>query len=294
VDSSRFDRLTRALALGASRRSVIKGLLGIGVASTATGALIGESEGARRGTTPNVPPAPTLPTQTPTPAPTSTPACASGQVLCNGVCCSGACTATGSCCASGNTVCGPDCCAPGGQCCDSACCYGTCYGEELCCPSSGTVCGAECCDNATQLCCDGACVTGACCSQKTCDDYPGQCGDVLDDGCGGTLDCTSNCPPPSTCNGTTCTQPGACAAGDDYCTTRALTCGFGNCACFQTVAGATVCSAGVYGKFGCGSCHADSDCPAQTGNPNSVCVTTDDVCTTCSDGGVCAALCPFG
>jgi hypothetical protein len=294
MDGQRFDHLTRSIALASSRRGFIKGLLGFAAASTVTGALIDVSEGARRGSTPSLPPAPPLPTLPPTPAPTAMPTCGSGQVLCSGVCCAGACTAAGSCCASGSTVCGSDCCAPGAQCCDGACCNGTCYGEELCCPSSGTVCGANCCDTASQLCCDGVCVTGTCCSQKTCGDYQGRCDGVLDDGCGGTLDCTNNCPPPSTCDGTTCSQPGACAAGDNYCSTREFGCYFGNCICLQTVAGETVCSFGAYGQFGCGSCHVDSDCPAQTGNPNSVCVTTDDVCTTCADGGVCAALCPEG
>lgn len=128
------------------------------------------------------------------------------------------------------------------------------------------------------------------CTPKTCADYPGQCATLLDNGCGGPLDCSNSCQPPSVCNGTTCIEPGTCTAADNFCVSREFACGYGNCACFQSLTGASVCSVGV-SALGCGSCDADSDCPEQTGNPNSVCVTTDDTCTTCADGGVCAVLC---
>jgi len=48
------------------------------------------------------------------------------------------------------------------------------------------------------------------CSQLTCaDNYSGQCGSALDDGCGGTLNCSTNCGSGKTC------QAGFCTCGAD-------------------------------------------------------------------------------
>jgi len=55
--------------------------------------------------------------------------------------------------------------------------------------------------------CNGAtpdCVNNACCNIRTCAaDYPGQCGGSLSNGCGGNLNCATNCGPGQGCNTTT-------------------------------------------------------------------------------------------
>ena len=117
MDEWRFDRLTRLFASGASRRSVVKALLGLGGASLVGGTLLEDDTGAAR--------RPANPTPTPV-------KCPGKQVASGGQCV----------CPSGLSKCGPDCCNPGGigaahsECCDNACCFGTCYGEELCCPTN--------------------------------------------------------------------------------------------------------------------------------------------------------------
>lgn len=110
MDDRRFDSLVKALAKGKSRRSVLKGLFGLGGAAIAGSVLLdADSEAARR------------PPSIPTPRPT----------------CPGSQTWTGSTCecivppAPGPSRCGPDCCNPAGigaahsECCENACCFGT-------------------------------------------------------------------------------------------------------------------------------------------------------------------------
>src|SRR5262245_7755957 len=128
MDDRRFDSIVKSLASGASRRSVLKGILGLsGVAVAGSALLPEESDAARR---------PTNPTPTPVKCP--------GQQIASGVQCV---------CPAGLSKCGPDCCNPAGigtahsECCDNACCHGHCYGEELCCPTGRTFCEStgECC-----------------------------------------------------------------------------------------------------------------------------------------------------
>lgn len=153
MDDRRFDSLAKALAAGKSRRSVLKGLLGLGGAA-AVGSLGMEhdAEAARR------------------PAPTPKPVGCPGSQVWNGSACA---------CEAGIT-CGPECCPEGvATCCDGACCFGECIAEEVCCPSEqwcadtgeccpvGTVCcgtrgcvapeDATCCCNDLQRCWDGLC-----------------------------------------------------------------------------------------------------------------------------------------
>src|SRR6478736_446946 len=156
MDDRRFDALARAVARGTSRRSVLKGLLGLGGVAIAGDALLEEDALAAR-------------RPTPTPKP---PRCPGQQIPC----------AAGCCCPAGLETCGPACCTedsipaplPGhSECCDGACCAGTCYGEELCCATNNRdgellplehICastdGTQCC-GADQLCCqfDGCCDT---------------------------------------------------------------------------------------------------------------------------------------
>jgi hypothetical protein len=162
VGGSQFDRLTRGLATGASRRSVLKGLLGLGGVAVS----VDRAEAARR--------------PTPTPKP---PSCPGQQHWEDGACV----------CPDGSDKCGPACCPTGqAECCDNACCYGECYGEELCCPTGSTVCDGVCLDS-DQCCSDadctalddpgicqiGRCVGGVCLEGYTCfgQEAPRCCGD---------------------------------------------------------------------------------------------------------------------
>ena len=73
MDDKRFDHLVRLVGTGASRRSILKGLLGLG-GVVATGTVAADTADARgRGTRPTIPPPPPPdPTTTTTPAPTTT------------------------------------------------------------------------------------------------------------------------------------------------------------------------------------------------------------------------------
>jgi hypothetical protein len=148
MEDRRFDALARAFGRGGSRRTVLKGLLGL--SGLVTAAEITSNTDAARRPTPTVPPV----------QPTAAPPC-SGEV-CNGQCCDGQCTSNGACCPDGNSVCGPACCPIGqAQCCDNACCYGECYGEELCCPTGQQVCNGRCLPPGA-CCTDDDCVEARC------------------------------------------------------------------------------------------------------------------------------------
>lgn len=153
MDDRRFDALTRSLASGQNRRTLLKGLFGLGGA-VASSTLVSGAKAARR------PP--------PTPKPLSCP----GQQ-----------TAVGGQCicevprAPGTQKCGPDCCNPAGigaahsECCDNACCYGACYGEELCCPYPRAFCPitGECCPEGWTCCPDYGCISPEqCCTAENC------------------------------------------------------------------------------------------------------------------------------
>ncbi|MBX3068885.1 MAG: hypothetical protein KF883_00155 [Thermomicrobiales bacterium] len=169
MDDTRFDQLTRLFGQGASRRTLIKGFLGIGGAAAA-GSVVADQAGARdartRPTIPEPPPPATTTSSTTTPAP-----CPPGEEQCpnSTVCCpAGTCARSGNqaICCTGH-VCGRECCVatdqyrfPSYACCDRECCAAdhTCLTrvfpegpnveEEMCCPAHLA------CDN---QCCDGAC-----------------------------------------------------------------------------------------------------------------------------------------
>jgi hypothetical protein len=169
MDDSRFDQLTRLVARGASRRAILKGLLGLGAAvSSAEGV---DARPVR--TRPTIPPPPPPTTSPPT---TTTAVPCPGQDQCPGstLCCpTGTCARAGNqaiCCdgtdGNGTVVCGFDCCDTEDQCCDGECCpdetvclarvfgEGPFVEEEVCCPIELT-----CRDIASGegLCCDGEC-----------------------------------------------------------------------------------------------------------------------------------------
>ena len=131
MDDRRFDALVKSLASGKSRRSILKGFVGLGGAAALGSALRDPgAEAARR--------------PTPTPRPVKCP----GSQQWDGTKCA---------CTTGET-CGPDCCLIGSECCDGACCFGHCYGEELCCSYDNW------CDAANQCCQDGE----TCCGEQGC------------------------------------------------------------------------------------------------------------------------------
>ncbi|MBX3069540.1 MAG: hypothetical protein KF883_03430 [Thermomicrobiales bacterium] len=162
MDGNRFDRLTRSLAAGASRRQIIKGFLGLGGAAAA-GSLAPDAGARDARTRPTVPPPPPPATTTST---TAAPPLCPGQDQCpnSTLCCpTGTCARSGNqaiCCPSADRVCGRECCADPTQCCDRECCgtghtcltqifaEGPNVQEESCCPTGQT------CDN---QCCTGAC-----------------------------------------------------------------------------------------------------------------------------------------
>ncbi len=280
MDDLRFDSLAKAFAGGASRRSVLKGLLGLGGVLAAPGA----TEAARR------------PTPTPTPI-----KCPGNQAPVDGVC---TCPAGLSQCNPGT---GPACCndtavAPGSptysECCDNACCTGVCYGEELCCPWPDVFCAvnnecctpdkhqccgaAGCCDheccpgpNGTSLCCEGdtprccpgdACIAeGGCCDASDCG--AGACWSCVDHRCvadsakcaGGCVECIqgacqavdANCD-----DGDPCTIRSTCNS-DGTCTPTARDCRIPGCGC---VAG-DACHPAICDQ-NTGGCNETFDCSA--------------------------------
>lgn len=99
MDDRRFDTIARQLGAGSSRRSVFKGLLGIGGVAAVGMAMHGQTEAARRGFS-----GPFAPTPVPTPT------CAPDGDLCELAhperCCSQCCTTTDN--GAGPTLCCDD------------------------------------------------------------------------------------------------------------------------------------------------------------------------------------------
>jgi len=114
LDDRRFDSLVKSLAVGSSRRSLLKGLLGLSGAVAAGGLAERTAEAARRGSTP-----------TPTPV-----SCPGNQIASNGVCS----------CPNGLSKCGAECCNPSGigaahsECCNDnePCTTDLCNGDGTC------------------------------------------------------------------------------------------------------------------------------------------------------------------
>ncbi len=143
MDSSRFDRITRNLASGSSRRSLMKAALGSIGGAVLASRLGADADAARRTAT--------------SPAPTPV-RCPGQQIPCSSSCC----------CPSGSDACGAACC-PTGQsvCCDGACCNGQCIDEEIYCPSNSIACN-EICLEPGQCCADADCPRGQMCSNNQC------------------------------------------------------------------------------------------------------------------------------
>jgi hypothetical protein len=224
MDDRRFDWLTKELAQGRNRRSLLKVALGLGAGIAAGTSALQSTDAARRGFT-----GPSLPTPTPEPpvgcasgsSPCGTHCCSDSDSMCCGdSCCVGACYGNNLCCESPRVFCGlsSTCCQPGAKCCDNGGeCYDTSKGEccyDSDCPSGGKCCPELGCVSGPNACCDDSdCPSGDICTENntcchaTC--TPGQCNL---DGCGRICDC----PEGYTCLGNgTCAK--ACAGGSLFC-----------------------------------------------------------------------------
>ncbi|MBX3069541.1 MAG: hypothetical protein KF883_03435 [Thermomicrobiales bacterium] len=163
MDDRHFDHLTRLVGRGASRRTILKTLLGIGGGASLAGLSPHQIDAREARTRPTVPPPPPPATTTST---TAAPPLCPGQDQCpnSTLCCpTGTCARSGNqaiCCPSADRVCGRECCTDPTQCCDRECCgtghtcltqvfaAGPNVQEESCCPTGQT------CDN---QCCQGTC-----------------------------------------------------------------------------------------------------------------------------------------
>lgn len=205
MDGKRFDRLTRALASGQSRRSLLKGVLGISGTAAVASVTIDEAGARRRGRT-NTP-------TTPPPPPTT--------------------TTTAEPCLG--TSCGLDCCPEPDQCCNGECCpdqfscltyyfpEGPYVEEETCCRNELI------CDTTTTKCCaDGE----QCCTR----DGVSYC--IPDDGCCVPEECPqpgdqclmAACPVGDWTCGTAPVQPGTPCNDGDPCTSNDACNDIGQCA----------------------------------------------------------------
>jgi hypothetical protein len=301
MDGRRFDRVTRALASGASRRSVLRGLLGLGGAAVAGTVTDDRADARTVGTRPTIrPPQPPPPTTTTSPRPTTTTAdpcpppgyrcgldcCARELECCDGECCS-----PGSVCLTRVFDEGPsveeEVCCLEGQTCDNRCCDGECYTPlgsaatgfgRSCCPAGGIVCNGDCCTGEELCGPDGVCCIPAD-SNQVCDDDADCCGNLI---------CSPNqfCVPPSTTTTTTSspatTTEAPCVQGPGF-------------ECCNT----SDCVELGYGSVDCVGCRRDS----QTGETSCIVLDTGESCGPgvfccngfCTSGPQCAdQVCCFG
>lgn len=312
MDDRRFDSLAKAFASGTSRRSMLKGILGLGgVVIAGSAALDRDVEAARR--------------PTPTPRPVTCP----GRQTWNGSHC--------ACPDDAPVECGPDCCTEGkipagspgySECCDNGCCFGTCYGEELCCPTNtpagggapiASVCAnGECC-LLPNICTNGVCGAPSGCQNnddcgdcETCNPNTRQCNSLCTSDlpqccvngfgqycipadetcCSSPSHCTEPC---SYCNDVVrycvdrCEGDEICCEGaseDDCCTTDRCVAGQGCCDEGFIACGGRCCRADVY------FCNQQDDCECLPGTE--ACGQVVGGCCPdgqCNEDGVC---CPGG
>jgi flagellin-like protein len=151
---------------------------------------------------------------------------------------------------------------PGQKCSAGACvCVPSCTGKS--CGSDG--CGGESCGS----CASGICYNSKCCVPKTCS--PGNCG-IIDDGCGGSLNC-GKCSPGQICNNNNqCCVPKTCSPGN--CGTISDNCG-----------GSLICGKCSPGQI----CNNNNQCCVpKTCSPGN-CGTISDNCGGSLDCGTCKA-----
>lgn len=254
MDDRRFDWLAKGIAEGRNRRSLLKGVLGLGAGIAAGAPVLQRADAARR----------SAPTPTPTPKPVG--------------------------CPSGSSACGSTCCPDAtSMCCDNACCHGYCYGEELCCPTPREYCAENntCCAAGEKCCINGYCYDlskGACCQDFECPNNGKCCNGTCFEGpsaCCSDFDCPSGdiCTENNQCCKTTCT-PFRCDL--DGCG-RVCPCPDGY-SCLANGTCAKACDAGSLfcEEHFCGTCWVDAD------SSNAYCGDTDRGAA-CSDDGGCPA-----
>jgi hypothetical protein len=213
MDSSRFDKLTKALATSTSRRQALKtiaattlgSILGLGGIGTAFGASKCHRNGTgcdtnsqccsgycANGEKCTCPPAPACNSICP---------CPSGQTCVNGSCC------------SNDQVCGSTCGCPSGQVCQNGQCVTPCTASGGTCSGNSDCCSVTCCNG---VCCPSgqACVQGQCVSPCPVGTVP--CGTVCCSDCcanEGTGICGTTCSPGTCCAtslGLQCCLDGTC------------------------------------------------------------------------------------
>ncbi len=143
MNDNRFDRIAKTLGQAASRRTVLKALLGVGSLGAA-GTVLHSTDAARRGYSGPTFPEPTEPASESDPL---VPEPCSG-ITCNDGCCDRVCDMHGNCCPPASIVCDGECCPKQQtECCLGVCCQGTCYDGVLCCPLGMGPCpSGGCCD----------------------------------------------------------------------------------------------------------------------------------------------------
>jgi len=279
MDVTTFDRLTKTLALGGSRRAALGALLASGL-----GTVLGQLSAAGQATC-------KAPGQvcrkrsdccaTRCRKEQGKPqgccqACEGGRLYCNGACC-----AAGEDCIGGSCTCAGASC-PGG-CCASGVCVS---------PSTDAQCGTggEACVACTAPeTCGGGGTPGDCGCPKTpeADACGGKCGQV-DDGCGGKWEC-GGCAAPESCGGGGTANVCGCLSRNTCCGTDSGVCQ-AQCCSGEAAAGLIVCG----GQFSCvpsspgGGCLTDRDCDSRSICQGRTCCVTSDFlvidCSTCCSG----------
>ena len=304
MEETRFDRLVKAIATGTSRRTMLKGVIGVGGASLASGAGLLRLDPSMAAAD-NVPvchwdgtlgafklisvssdavPAHERHGDIANPDFSSLTTCGDCNTSCsapsNGqaTCTAGACAIT---CNPGyvpnaaGTGCVVDCspeCPEGYTCCDNLeCCDGECC-EEDCCFSPQVCCGNTCCDLGED-CCDGVCYptnTQTCCNDEIID---GSC--CVDADCPSGMSCCDHQCCDDCCQGACCLSPDVCC-GDTCCSYPGEAC----CAstCYDTKI-QTCCDGVIVDAH----CCTEAQCP-----PNYVCC-EGDCCDDCCNGECCLA-----
>lgn len=218
--NQRFDGLTRAMATGHSRRSVLKMIGGAAAAATAATVLKPFRASGVAATCSG-------------PTNLGASPCAAGTTPCGPCCCQAgiAClnNTNGVCgCPSGTTQCGSACCQKGTACANAS--TSTCATAAVSCTQGQAPCGKSCCSATGQVCVSGTCTAciasgGSCaagascctagqacinniCQSSTCSPYLGACASYVEC-CSGT--CGQNCG--CIANGKTCTTDAQCCEG---------------------------------------------------------------------------------
>ncbi len=257
MDGRRFDGLTRSLASGVSRRSLIKGLFAGGAAVAVTSRAIAAQDVCD---------------------------CGTGYICCNGgcilegeTCCGeGYCPETDVCCGDLN------CCPSGGgyECNGTECCQSCDYFEGECgeirayCGNTPTTitcgCGAglTCCNGSCEACCeDSDCGAEEYCDSGTCMPYcePGEIRCGVDNCCSDADCCCDDGSCSAACCESTCTSDYDC--GKDGCCCK-------NGSCSSDCCEATICASDK--ECGQGSCCCNdgtcsgSCCPPKPDGPDEV------------------------